>query len=114
MAVVARGKPSVTHYQVLQRFAHATLLRCRLETGRTHQIRVHLQALGHPLVGDPVYGKKQRSANAAIAGFPRQALHAERLELEHPASGKKVAWHASLPVDMRELIAAQQSEQVPA
>jgi 23S rRNA pseudouridine1911/1915/1917 synthase len=114
MAVIARGKPSVTHYQVLQHFAHATLLRCRLETGRTHQIRVHLQALGHPLVGDPVYGKKQRSANAAIAGFPRQALHAERLEFEHPASGKKVAWHASLPVDMRELIAAQKTDQVPA
>ncbi len=114
MAVIARGKPSVTHYQVLQHFAHATLLRCRLETGRTHQIRVHLQALGHPLVGDPVYGKKQRSANAALAGFARQALHAERLEFEHPASGKKVAWHASLPVDMRELIAAQKTDQAPA
>ena len=109
MAVVARGKPSVTHYQVLQHFAHATLLRCRLETGRTHQIRVHLQALGHPLVGDPVYGKRQRSADAAISGFPRQALHAERLEFQHPASGKIVAWHASLPADMRELIAAQQT-----
>ena len=88
MAVVARGKPAVTHFQVLQRYTHATLLRCRLETGRTHQIRVHLQSLGHPLVGDPVYGKNRRSADAVIAGFPRQALHAERLEFQHPASGK--------------------------
>ena len=91
MAVVARGKPSVTHYQVLQHFAHATLLRCRLETGRTHQIRVHLQSLGHPLVGDPVYGKK-RSADAVLANFPRQALHAERLEFVHPGRAMK-PWH---------------------
>jgi 23S rRNA pseudouridine1911/1915/1917 synthase len=110
MAVVARGKPAVTHFQVLKRYTHATLLRCRLETGRTHQIRVHLQSLGHPLVGDPVYGKNRRSAEAVIAAFPRQALHAERLEFQHPASGKTVAWQAPPPADMRDLIAALQAE----
>jgi 23S rRNA pseudouridine1911/1915/1917 synthase len=108
MAVVARGKPAVTHFEIVQRYAHATLLRCRLETGRTHQIRVHLQSLGHPLVGDPVYGKKLRGTDAAIAAFARQALHAERLELRHPASGKTVAWQRQPPADMRALIAALQ------
>jgi len=110
MAVVARGKPAVTHYQVLQRFAHATLLRCRLETGRTHQIRVHMQSLGHPLVGDPVYGNKRRGPNAVIAAFPRQALHAARLVFQHPESGKTVAWETAPPADMRELIAALEIE----
>lgn len=106
MAVVARGKPAVTHFQVLRRYAHATLLRCRLETGRTHQIRVHLLSLGHPLVGDPVYARRKHSPDAAIAAFPRQALHAERLEFTHPTSGKRCTWQASLPADMRDLIAA--------
>jgi 23S rRNA pseudouridine1911/1915/1917 synthase len=109
MAVAARGRPSITHYEVMQHFAHATLLRCRLETGRTHQIRVHMQSLGHPLVGDPVYGRK-RSSDAVLAAFPRQALHAERLEFEHPASHATVAWRAAPPADMRELIAALQAE----
>ncbi|MBI4192405.1 MAG: 23S rRNA pseudouridine(1911/1915/1917) synthase RluD [Betaproteobacteria bacterium] len=106
MAIVARGKPAATHYEVLERFAHATLLRCRLETGRTHQIRVHLQSLGHPLIGDPVYGRNRRGEDAVSAGFSRQALHAERLEFQHPASGKTVAWQAPPPADMRGLIAA--------
>ncbi len=110
MAVAARGKPAVTHFQVLARYAHATLLRCRLETGRTHQIRVHLQSLGHPLVGDPVYGRNRRSADTAIAAFPRQALHAERLEFRHPESGKTMAWRTPPPADMRELIAALKAE----
>ena len=110
MAVVARGKPAVTHFQILNRYAHATLLRCRLETGRTHQIRVHLLSLGHPLVGDPVYAKRRHSPDAAIAGFRRQALHAERLEFIHPASGKARLWQAPLPADMRDLIAALQAE----
>ena len=105
MAVAARGRPSTTHYAVLQHFAHATLLRCRLETGRTHQIRVHMQALGHPLVGDPVYGKK-RCTDPLLAAFPRQALHAERLEFTHPASGESVAWQAPPPADLYDLIAA--------
>ena len=110
MAVVARGKPAVTHFEVLQRYVHATLLRCRLETGRTHQIRVHLLSLGHPLVGDPVYGKNQRGADAVLAKFPRQALHAERLEFQHPVSGKTVAWQAPPPPDLRGLIAALRAQ----
>jgi len=114
MAVTARGKPAVTRYEVVQQFAHATLLRCRLETGRTHQIRVHLQALGHPLVGDPVYGKSRRSKDAACRAFGRQALHAQRLELRHPESGATVAWEAPLPADMRDLIAALEPARSPA
>jgi len=99
MAVVARGRLAVTHYQVLERYAGASLLRCQLETGRTHQIRVHLSALGHPLVGDPVYGKRSSSIP-----FPRQALHAERLGLLHPESRKPMSWHAEPPADLQELI----------
>ena len=105
MAVVARGRSAVTHYQSLERYDRATLLRSRLETGRTHQIRVHLSALGHPLVGDPVYGKRSSGIP-----FPRQALHAERLELQHPRTGKPMSWHADPPADMQELIATLRHE----
>jgi 23S rRNA pseudouridine1911/1915/1917 synthase len=101
MAVIARGRHAVTHYQVLERYADATLLRCRLETGRTHQIRVHLSTLGHPLVGDPTYGKR-----ASRIPFPRQALHAERLALVHPDSRRAMSWQVDPPQDMQELIAA--------
>ena len=101
MAVVARGRHAVTHYQVLERYEHATLLRCRLETGRTHQIRVHLSAQGHPLVGDPAYGR--RSGRIA---FPRQALHAERLALIHPETRRPMSWQVDPPADMRRLIAS--------
>jgi 23S rRNA pseudouridine1911/1915/1917 synthase len=104
MAVVARGRPAVTHYRVLERHAGASVLRCRLETGRTHQIRVHLSALGHPLVGDPVYGRR-----AGIA-FPRQALHAERLALVHPGTGKAMSWQVEPPADMQRLIESLRSE----
>jgi len=99
MAVVARGREAVTHYEVLERYAAATLLRCRLETGRTHQIRVHLAALGHPLVGDPAYG---RGARGIV--FARQALHAERLALVHPDTRRTVEWEAKLPADLRDLL----------
>ncbi|OFZ87706.1 MAG: RNA pseudouridine synthase [Betaproteobacteria bacterium RIFCSPLOWO2_12_FULL_62_58] len=106
MAVVARGKPAITHYQVVERFAQATLLRCRLETGRTHQIRVHLSSIGHPLIGDPVYGGKKAGARLGTVPFSRQALHAEKLALVHPSTRRTRIWHAGLPRDMRELIAA--------
>lgn len=103
MAVTSSGKPAVTHYTVLEQLPRATVLACRLETGRTHQIRVHLQKLGHPIWGDPVYGP--RNAPAAPR-FPRQALHAEKLALVHPVTGQSLHWQASLPEDMRQLIAA--------
>ena len=105
MAVVARGRPAVTHYEVLERYADATLLRCRLETGRTHQIRVHLAALGHPLVGDPAYGRR-----ASRIPFPRQALHAERLGLVHPATRRERAWQTDPPPDMQALLATLRKE----
>jgi 23S rRNA pseudouridine1911/1915/1917 synthase len=86
MAIVrAGGKEARTHYAVLERFARATLLECRLETGRTHQIRVHLASIKHPLAGDPVYGKS-KSGDARLDAFPRQALHAWKLALRHPAT----------------------------
>ncbi|MES2563610.1 MAG: RluA family pseudouridine synthase [Pseudomonadota bacterium] len=110
MAVVARGKPAVTHYEVIETFESATLLLCRLETGRTHQIRVHLTFIGHPLIGDPVYGK--RPANRNLPAFHRQALHAQKLGLVHPVSGKRLSWKAALPADMCELIERLQSSSI--
>jgi len=98
MAVVASGKSARTHFDVLERFGNATFIRCRLETGRTHQIRVHLASLGHPLVGDPAYGRKMPIA------FPRQALHAARLALIHPLTGTEVAWDSPLPADFASLL----------
>ena len=107
MAVVERGRPALTHYEVLQHCeGQATLLRCRLETGRTHQIRVHMLSLGHPLVGDPVYGKSRRSALALLNVFTRQALHAARLSLQHPDSGETMSWEAALPADFAQLLDA--------
>jgi 23S rRNA pseudouridine1911/1915/1917 synthase len=113
MAVVAagRGKPATTRYRVEQRFGdHAALIECRLLTGRTHQIRVHLAHNGHPLIGDPVYGTRagravasRGPAGAAIAGFPRQALHARLLGFTHPATGEKLSFESPLPADMAEL-----------
>ncbi len=100
MAVVPSGKPAVTHYAVAEKLPRATVLACRLETGRTHQIRVHLQKLGHPIWGDPVYGPR----TPALPRFPRQALHAEKLALTHPETGKTMQWQAPLPADMRQLI----------
>jgi len=100
MAVVRTGKPARTHYEVVERFGNATLLTCRLETGRTHQIRVHLASIGHPLVGDPAYGRK-----AAIP-FRRQALHAVRLGLVHPATGARCDWTSPLPADFAALLAS--------
>jgi 23S rRNA pseudouridine1911/1915/1917 synthase len=98
MAVVSSGKPAVTHYEVRERFADCTLLACRLETGRTHQIRVHLAALRHPLVGDPTYGRRRGVT------FHRQALHAWRLGLVHPLTRKPIAWRSPLPPDFAALL----------
>jgi len=104
MAIVrAGGKEARTHYAVLERFERATLLECRLETGRTHQIRVHLASIKHPLAGDPVYGKT-RSGDARLDAFARQALHAWRLALVHPATGAEMAWEAPLPADFARLL----------
>ena len=103
MAVVQGGKAARTHYRIVERFLDCTLVECALETGRTHQIRVHMASIGHPLVGDPVYGT---GASRVPIGpdFPRQALHARRLGLVHPATGKAMLWKAELPEDMAELI----------
>ena len=108
MAVVESGKAAVTHFEIEEKFPSCTLLRCRLETGRTHQIRVHLARIGHPLVGDSVYLKGPQKCvpqlRALLTGFPRQALHATRLALEHPVSGERMEWHVPLPQDMQDLL----------
>lgn len=110
MAVSNSGKEARTHYRVLEHLDGCTLLLCSLETGRTHQIRVHMHSLGHPLVGDPVYGGKPKKIaqeiGQLISRFPRQALHAQKLELTHPQSGKAMAWEAALPEDMEKLLQA--------
>ncbi len=104
MAIVrAGGKEARTHYAVLEHFAKATLIECRLETGRTHQIRVHLASIKHPLAGDPVYGKT-KSGDARLDAFPRQALHAWRLALRHPPTGDGMAWESPLPADFAALL----------
>ena len=113
MAVVTGGRKAVTHYAVEQSYGHFTLLRVRLETGRTHQIRVHLSHRRHPLVGDPVYGGQQalpRSMTASLAeelsAFRRQALHARRLAFKHPLTGESLALQAAVPDDLRHLLDA--------
>lgn len=102
MAVVPGGRPARTHFRVVERLRDATWVECRLETGRTHQIRVHMAHIGHPLVGDPVYGG--RRVLAAAAGFDRQALHAFRLGLVHPESGREMSWSVPLAIDLQDLI----------
>jgi 23S rRNA pseudouridine1911/1915/1917 synthase len=100
MAVVERnGKEARTHVSPLQAFALHTLVLCKLETGRTHQIRVHMTQAGFPLVGDPVYGKKK-----GLPAFPRQALHARALALEHPSTRASMRWEAQMPADLARLI----------
>lgn len=111
MAVVPGGKPAVTHYRVQERFRAHTLVRLNLETGRTHQIRVHMAHIRYPIVGDPVYGGRLRLPGGAgealmqcLRQFGRQALHAKRLSLVHPGSGVEIAWEVPLPADMEALI----------
>ena len=111
MAVVASGKPAVTEYRVEERFRAHTLLRLKLETGRTHQIRVHMAHIRYPIVGDPVYGVRLKipagaseELREALRGMRRQALHARRLGLTHPATGEWMEWESPLPADIAHLI----------
>jgi len=111
-AVIQSGKESVTHYRVISRFRAHTHIQCQLETGRTHQIRVHMTHIRHPLVGDPVYGGRLNIPGgcspqlaAILREFRRQALHAARLGFIHPITGDEVSWEVPLPEDMLNLLA---------
>jgi 23S rRNA pseudouridine1911/1915/1917 synthase len=114
MAVLHRGKPARTAFRVLERFGHAALVECRLETGRTHQIRVHLTASGHGLIGDPTYGRPRSlaglklaaPAEAALRAFPRQALHAAVLGFVHPITEVPLHFEAPWPGDFAALVNA--------
>ena len=117
MAVVANGKDAITHYRVLRRFRAHSLVEVTLQTGRTHQIRVHMAALGYPLVGDTCYGGGSSvkrgltpALRAALRAFGRQALHAETLQLRHPVSSESMLWQAPLPADLSELLATLQTD----
>jgi 23S rRNA pseudouridine1911/1915/1917 synthase len=111
------GKHAVTHYRLRERFRAHSLIQCNLETGRTHQIRVHLAHIHHPLVGDPLYGGSLRLPKgatpelvAALRGFRRQALHAERLAFQHPVTGEAMAFEAQRPLDMEALVATLRAD----
>lgn len=119
MSVFPLGKPAVTHYRIMERFRLHTRLRLRLETGRTHQIRVHMAHITHPLIGDPLYGGRPRPPKGAseklmetLRNFDRQALHAAKLKLLHPISGESMVWQATLPDDMVELISVLREDKV--
>jgi 23S rRNA pseudouridine1911/1915/1917 synthase len=120
MAVRRDGRDAVTHFRLVQRFRAHTLVRCELETGRTHQIRVHLAHIGYPIVGDPVYGGRLRippgtmSLAADLRAMKRQALHAAHLGLKHPTTGKELAWDAPMPEDMAKLLEALARDQADA
>lgn len=119
MAVAPKGmgREAITHYRVEQRYRNHTLVRCKLETGRTHQIRVHLSHIGHPLVGDPLYAGRSRlpkgvsmEVMSVLKNFKRQALHAGYLELIHPATDEMASWEADIPDDFHVLIEALAEE----
>lgn len=117
MAVHPLGKPAVTHYRIMEHFRNYTRLRLRLETGRTHQIRVHMAHIAHPLLGDQTYGGRPRPPKnaseefmAVLRNFQRQALHAIMLRLEHPITGELMEWYAPLPEDFVELITALKAD----
>lgn len=109
MAVVESGKPAQTHYRVLRQYRQAAWVECRLRTGRTHQIRVHLAHIGHPLIGDTLYAGRR----AMPVAFPRQALHAYRLGFVHPLTGQAVQWEAPLPEDFRLLLTTLETQDAP-
>ncbi len=120
MAVTSSGKPAITHFQVRERFGHHTAITVNLETGRTHQIRVHLAWHKYPLLGDPVYGGRLRVPKgasdellSAIRGFARQALHAESLRFTHPARDEEVTFTTPLPEDLSQLFSVLRSEDPP-
>lgn len=121
MAINRAGKPALTRYEILERFSVQTYLRCNLETGRTHQIRVHMQFLKAPLVGDPVYGYRgivpiramTQTLRDAVSKFNRQALHAIKLGLVHPASNEWMEWQIELADDMKQLLEAMRHEDAP-
>ncbi len=101
-----RGKHAVTHYRTIERLAGAAMIECRLETGRTHQVRVHMGHIGHPLIGDPVYSRDRKGFKSILEtlGFKRQALHAKSLGFIHPVSGERLMFQSALPADMQELL----------
>jgi 23S rRNA pseudouridine1911/1915/1917 synthase len=102
----SRGKTAITHYKVLERLDEAALIECRLETGRTHQVRVHCASIGHPLLGDPAYGRTPKPLRPVLErlGFARQALHAAELGFVHPITGENIRFSSDTPPDMAELI----------
>lgn len=111
MAVKEGGRDAVTHYRIIKKFPHATHLKCELESGRTHQIRVHLSHIGHPIIGDPIYGyrrgipgKLSALLRDTLNNFPRQALHAWQLSFDHPISKEPLHFSAPLPQDMHDLL----------
>ena len=110
-AIVSNGKDATTHFRVIDRFKSHTHVKAILETGRTHQIRVHLSHIGHPLIGDPMYGGRVRFPKKAsidlkdsLINFKRQALHSKKLTLTHPISGENMSWTSKLPDDMMKLL----------
>jgi 23S rRNA pseudouridine1911/1915/1917 synthase len=113
MAVHPQGREAVTHYVVLERFERHTLLRCALETGRTHQIRVHMQHIGHPLIGDPTYNRRNKQILPGGLPFLRQALHAAKLGLLHPESGELMQWQHEPPADFLLLLEALKATRKP-
>lgn len=117
MAVVGVGKEAITHYRVLEKFRAHTHIRLKLETGRTHQIRVHMAHINYPLVGDPLYGGRFRmpkgcseAMQSVLRQFRRQALHAKKLELWHPETGQQMSWESELPEDMQQLLEVLQQD----